>query len=246
MKKLGLIGYPLGHSFSKRYFTEKFKTESITNFEYELYPIENIEQFTDLLRDNQDLIGLNITIPYKQAIIPYLDEIDAEAQEVGAVNCITIQNGKLKGYNTDIYGFEKSLLDFIENTNYENLKALILGTGGSSKAVAYILQKYSIPFQIVSRIPKNECITYKELDKNCIENHRLIVNTTPIGMSPNILEFPDLPYDALGEDHYLYDLVYNPELTQFMKLGARYGANVLNGLPMLHLQAEKGWEIWNK
>lgn len=252
MKLLGLIGYPLGHSFSKSYFNDKFTQLGIANeWYYDTFSIENIEKLHDILRGYPNLVGLNVTIPYKQAVIPFVDKLDETAAAVGAVNCICIKNGQLIGYNTDVYGFEKSLLGLIDAPNLESLlalklKALILGTGGASKAVAYTLNKWHIPFHYVSRTRSETSLGYDDVDAKMMKTHRLIINTTPLGMYPNTEGYPQLPYEAIGHQHFLYDLVYNPITTEFMKRGLANGAKAKSGLDMLHFQAEKGWEIWNK
>jgi len=248
MKKLGLIGYPLSHSFSKKYFSNKFKKEKIKEFEYDLYPIESISDLPNLLSKNPDLFGLNVTIPYKEQVIPYLDAIHEEAFAIGAVNTIKIEDGKLTGYNTDVYGFEKSLVDFLtkktKKINVEN--ALVLGTGGAAKAVVFILKKIGIEPILVSRNEGKGDLTYQDLDCEIFEECRLIVNTTPLGMSPHLDSCPDLPYHRINQNYFLYDLVYNPEKTVFLSKGEAQGAAIKNGLEMLHLQAEKAWEIWNE
>ena len=250
MKKLGLIGYPLSHSFSKKYFSNKFQEEGIKGYEYDLYPIENIEAFPKLLEDHPDLVGINVTIPYKEQVIPYLDAIHEEAHAIRAVNTIKIENGKLTGYNTDAYGFEKSVVDLLTNNGEEKLlpvdQALVLGTGGASKAVLFILKKLNIHPQLVSRTKGKGDLTYQEIDSKILERAKLIVNTTPLGMSPKIESFPNLSYDKLTSKHFLYDLVYNPEKTVFLNKGEMQKAKTKNGLEMLILQAEKSWEIWTK
>lgn len=245
MNKLGLIGYPISHSFSKKYFQSKFEKENITNYEYELYPLEKIEEFPLLLQKNPELIGLNVTIPHKQNIISYLDEVDDFAQKIGAVNTIKIQNGKTKGYNTDYMGFMNSLKNWIgEKTS---LKALVLGTGGASKAVQVALQTLQIPFQLVSRNgDEQNILSYEALNEEIIQKHHLIINTSPIGMYPHIDDFPKIPYEYLNQEHFLYDLVYNPEETMFLKKGLAQKSKTKNGLEMLYLQAEAAWNIWNK
>jgi shikimate dehydrogenase len=242
MHLFGLLGYPLSHSFSKRFFTEKFERESIENCRYDLYSIEKIDLIRDILQQNPELLGLNVTIPYKQAVMPFLDAIEEAAAEAGAVNSIKIQNGKLTGYNTDILGFEESLLNWI--TPRKTLKALVLGNGGAAKAVFYVLKKYNISYQIVARSPKSDEISYESLNKRTINTHRLIINTTPLGMLPNIDTCPNIPYQHLTEKHYLYDLVYNPEQTLFLTNGIAQGAATKNGIEMLHSQAINAWKIW--
>jgi len=246
MRKYGLIGYPLEHSFSKKYFAEKFKNEGIKNAFYENYPLKNITELLKLINEEKELVGLNVTIPYKEEVIPFLDEIDSDAKEVGAVNVIKILRSgdkiKLKGYNTDIYGFRESLKPFIvKDIN----QALILGTGGSSKAVAWVLEKLGVKVIFVSRSKKQGSITYRDITDNIIGATQLIVNTTPLGMYPNMENKPDIPYNLLSPSHILYDLIYNPGQTLFLKEGISRGCTVINGLTMLKLQAEKSWEIWN-
>ncbi|HET8858599.1 shikimate dehydrogenase [Marivirga sp.] len=243
MKTYGLIGYPLDHSFSGKYFGEKFEKENIQNCEYRLFPLENIQGFVNL--EKQKIAGLNVTIPYKEQIIPYLDELDSHAKAIGAVNVIQFINGKTKGYNSDYYGFKDSLSHFLPK-DFKS-KALILGTGGASKAIKQVLTDLSIPFKIVSRKVAFD-FTYEELNAKpeIIQDFQLIINTTPLGTYPKVEEKPDLPYEALTENHYFYDLVYNPSETAFMKAGATNGAKTINGLEMLVGQAEKSWEIWNK
>lgn len=240
----GLIGFPLSHSFSKRYFTGKFQRERITNAYYELFPIAEIGQLPRLLSRYPNLRGLNVTIPYKQAVIPYLDQLDEGAAEIGAVNTIYVtQAQKLIGYNTDLYGFENSLYAWLlnERKGTSRLQALILGTGGAAKAVAYALKRLEIPCQMVSRKPQAGQLGYDELP---LAEAHLVINTTPLGMSPNTGQCPPLNYNELGPQHYLYDLVYNPEETLFMQKGAEQGAKVKNGMEMLIGQAEKAWQIW--
>jgi shikimate dehydrogenase len=241
----GLIGFPLSHSFSKKYFTEKYESENIENCFYELFPLESIKQFPGLINDHQNFAGINVTIPYKEAVLPYLDEMDEEAAKVGAVNTIAFKDGKLKGFNTDIYGFEISLSKLINTRKHKPKKALILGTGGASKAVSYVLKKLDIEFIYVSRSESPRNITYQDLDKQKLNEYRLIINTTPLGMSPNINNLPLIPYHLIGKEHFLFDLVYNPAETAFLKKGINAGAATSNGMEMLFLQAEKAWEIWN-
>jgi shikimate dehydrogenase len=245
MNKYGLIGNPLSQSFSKKYFTEKFEREGI-DATYCLYELASLEAFSEILKD-KDLKGLSVTIPYKEAIIPYLNEMDITAKQTGAVNCIKIEQkgGKpfLTGYNTDFFGFKQSIKPFLES---KHERALIIGTGGASKAVQFVLKEIGIDFLLVSRNPteKNH-ISYEDLNEYAIKAHLLIINTTPLGMYPNNETFPPIPYEALTPDHFLYDLVYNPEETHFLKMGRQQGAMVLNGLDMLKMQAEKAWETFN-
>jgi shikimate dehydrogenase len=241
LKKYGLIGYPLTHSFSKGYFAEKFKKEGIENAVYDTYPLEKINDFIPLLRNNPSLAGLNVTIPYKEAVIPYLDELSAEAKIIGAVNTIKIINGKKIGFNSDVVGFEESLLKHLKPIHNN---ALVLGTGGAAKAVWFVLEKLNIPYIKVSRTANENAIAYKDVSEDLIKNHLLIINTTPLGMSPNLETKPEIPYQALTRNHFLYDLVYNPPRTQFLEMGQKMGATIQNGLPMLHGQAERSWEIW--
>jgi shikimate dehydrogenase len=243
MRAFGLIGYPLGHSFSKKYFADKFEREGITGNAYELFPLEQIDQLEDLLASNPDLAGLNVTIPYKEQVIPYLDSMSPVVEEIGACNCIHIQEGRLMGHNTDVIGFSRSLLPKLKP---HHRQALILGTGGSSKAVAYTLKELGIPFLQVSRTPADGMIAYEEIDQRMLESHTLLINTTPVGMFPDIAKAPAIPYEFIGADHYLFDLVYNPERTRFLQEGALRGAAVENGSDMLVIQAEASWEIWNR
>jgi shikimate dehydrogenase len=243
MKQFGLIGFPLSHSFSKGYFANKFQIENITDANYDVFPLENIENFTELCQHHKNFIGLNVTIPYKQQIIPFLDELDETSANIGAVNTIKFQNGKKTGFNTDAYGFEMSLKPLLQA---QHTNALILGTGGASKAVEYVLKKLGIKFQYVSRVKSENAISYKELHTSFnLQLTTLIINTTPIGMYPNINDAPDIPYQYISSKHLLYDLIYNPEETAFLKLGKQQGAQTKNGLEMLYLQAERSWQIWN-
>jgi len=250
MKTYGLVGYRLNYSFSKTFFTEKFKNENRKDCEYINFEIDSIDEFPGLFIKDKNIYGLNCTIPYKEKIIPFLDEIDPEAAVIGAINTVKIIQGKnqslkLKGYNTDIYGFENSLKPLLKENHK---KALILGTGGASKAVKYILEKLNIEYLMATRKenPGTGKISYSQIDKDIIENSLLIVNTTPLGTFPNVKECADLPYKYLTKKHLLYDLVYHPEVTAFLQHGIDKGATVVNGLKMLHLQAIKSWEIWNK
>jgi len=248
MKKIGLIGYPLSHSFSKTYFTNKFKEENIDDqYCYENFPLEKIEDFPALLKDNPDLIGFNVTIPYKEAVVKYMDLLDVEASIILAVNTIRIEkNGKLKGCNTDLTAFRDTLEDFlIENGGYAE-NALILGTGGAAKAVKFALEILHIPYQLVSRSPAKDCITYQALSEDLVRKSSLIINTTPLGMHPAIDTCPAIPYHCLTEKHRLYDLVYNPAESLFLQKGKKQGAAIMNGLAMLHGQAEAAWQIWQQ
>lgn len=246
MRLFGLIGYPLTHSFSQKYFTEKFQHQHISDVEYHNFSIERIQTVNSVLA-TENLCGLNVTIPYKEAIIPFLNVLDSSASAVGAVNTIIFRDGKKIGYNTDVYGFENSLLNFLAKaqSSQSEIKAIILGTGGSSKAVAYVLKKNGIQFQFVSRVHKENTLSYADLKPETILEHKLIINTTPVGMFPQIQNAPDIPYSFITSQHLLYDLIYNPEETEFLKRGKQQGAQMKNGLEMLQLQAEKSWEIWN-
>jgi len=243
MQLYGLIGKKLSHSFSKKYFTEKFKKEGLSDHQYDLFELSEISEIEPLLTKSE-LKGFNITIPYKQDIIPYIDELDESARKVGAVNVVKINKGKLNGYNSDYYGFKTSLEKWL-TINHSDLKALVLGTGGASKAVIAALSSIGIEYTLVSRVSKDDILSYDDISDDQLLEHRLIINTTPLGMSPDIHSFPHIQYDKLTEEHFLYDLVYNPEITQFMALGSSKGAKTKNGLEMLHLQAEKSWEIWS-
>ena len=252
MKQLGLLGYPLGHSFSKKYFTQKFENQGINaDWQYDLFSIESIEKLPEILRGSKkQLAGLNVTIPYKTAVLPFLDALDPDAAAVGAVNCIKItwQKNKarphLKGYNTDVFGFEKTLLRMLGGSVPEGLQGLILGTGGAAKAAAFVLKKNNIPFKYVSRTRSDATIDYADLDKTMLDTHRLIINATPLGMSPNTGGVPPLPFEFIGTRHFIFDLVYNPEKTRLMTMAEERGAKVENGMEMLIEQAEQGWRIW--
>jgi shikimate dehydrogenase len=238
----GLIGFPLSHSFSKGYFAEKFKKENIHESFYEVFPIPTIALFPDLVERCKNLKGLNVTIPYKEQVMSYLDAVDPEAQAIGAVNTIKFENGKMTGYNSDVWGFEKSLLPMLHP---DHLHALILGTGGASKAVAYVLNKLGITYHFVSRGLTENTIAYEALTPETIRHTKLIINTSPVGMYPNVDTCPDIPYEYIGDHHLLYDLIYNPEETLFLRKGKERGAATKNGLEMLALQAERSWQIWN-
>jgi len=246
-KVLGLIGYPLGHSFSAGYFKEKFSKESITGFEYNNFEISDIKLLPDIIKNNPELVGLNVTIPYKEAVIPFLDVLDISAKNVGAVNTIKIDRSgdkiKLTGYNTDTYGFRESLKPSL-SMHHQN--ALILGTGGAAKAAEFVLKDIGLKVLFVSRKPSKENeVSYDSLNETAMQNFPLIVNSSPIGMHPNIDQCPDIPYQFLNSKNLLFDLIYNPEETLFLKKGKEKGTLIQNGLPMLMLQAEKAWEIWN-
>lgn len=243
MKKYGLIGHPLTHSFSQKYFTDKFEKEQITGCEYQLFDIKTINELSGVLKSNPELKGLNVTIPYKEQVIPFLDKISDDAKLIGAVNTIKIEDNKLIGYNTDYFGFKQSLKPFIEISQE---RALIIGTGGASKAIFHALSSLNINCLFVSRNPKNDNeISYDDVNEYVLKHHQIIVNTTPVGTFPNITEKPEIDYNYITPKHLLYDLVYNPAETQFLLEGKKRGAIVLNGYQMLQLQAEKAWEIWN-
>ncbi len=244
MKQYGLIGRPLAHSFSKKYFTKKFATENI-NAQYELYELEDIQLFEELI-NKENLCGLNVTIPYKELIIPYLDEVDEVAAKIGAVNVIKFirenETLKLKGFNSDAVGFENSIKPFLKP---HHKKALILGTGGASKAIEFILDRLGIEVKFVSRNSAKNRLIYSELNDVILSDYLLIINATPLGTFPNVDTCPDIPYEFLSKRHLLFDVVYNPAETLFMKKGKEQGATVLNGEEMLIGQAEEAWRIWN-
>lgn len=247
MKTYGLIGYPLKHSFSYRFFGEKFSKEKI-DAQYLNFEIAHIERLTDIIKEYTKLQGLNVTIPYKEQVISFLDELDPTAAAIGAINVIKItRDGEkiyLKGFNSDYIGFRNSISPLIIPEIHR--KALILGTGGASKAVEYGLNDLGLETQYVSRSPKEGIITYNELSQEIIEEHTVIVNASPVGTFPNIEEYPDIPYQFISKNHLLYDLVYNPPITKFLDLGKRQGARIKNGEEMLELQAIAAWHIWNE
>jgi shikimate dehydrogenase len=244
-KVFGLIGATVSHSFSKSYFDEKFFREGLRDYRYELFPLTNINEIENLVKETKGLTGLNVTIPYKEQVMKFLDEIDPVAKKIGAVNVISFKNGKLAGYNTDSEAFFETIEKWLPKD--KNFKALILGTGGSSKAVQVALTKLKIPFEIVSREKSKETITYGEVEKNPekITGSNLVINTTPLGMSPNTETMAPINYELIGPDHYVYDLIYNPARTMFLQRSEMRGATIKNGLEMLHVQAEKSWTIWN-
>lgn len=255
LSKFGLIGYPLGHSFSKSYYLEKFEREGIQGVDYDLYPLETISDFPRLLAEDPLLLGVNVTIPYKIAVMNYLDALSPEAAAIGAVNCIRIERNAggqayLKGYNTDVFGFAQSLQPLLKDWHR---RALVLGNGGAARAVCYALEHLGIEWRLVSRTPQKQQMDtgapqlqlgYDELDQDIFEKHLLIINTTPLGTFPAIDQAPDIPYKWLGAQHLLYDLIYNPAETTFMSKGKAQGATVKNGHEMLILQAERNWDIW--
>lgn len=240
LRKYGLIGYPLTYSFSPAYHTENFKKLGIEDAEYKSYPLNDITELPALI--DEGLKGLNVTIPYKVKVLPYLDQISDEAQEIGAVNTIDVRDGKLIGYNTDVFGIENTIHRLIGEQCIDN--ALILGTGGAAKAVAYALQKMGIQYQLVSR--RKPYLTYDELDEKVINTHHLIINTTPLGTSPDIDQCPNIPYHLLDERYFIFDLIYNPKKTLFLASAEEKGATIVNGLQMLYDQADKSWQIWNR
>ncbi|GAA4901227.1 shikimate dehydrogenase [Flaviramulus aquimarinus] len=244
MNKLGLLGKNISYSFSKSYFKKKFEDEGIDNTSYENFDIENIDLFPSIIKNTKGLKGLNVTIPYKEQVIPYLDKINKKAKAIGAVNTIKItKKGKLVGYNTDCYGFKNTLKPFIKS---HHKKALILGTGGASKAIAYSLKEMGISYQYVSRkLKKDIDFSYDTLQESDIKAHQIIINSTPLGTFPNVNDCPSIPYHAINKNHILFDLIYNPEKTSFLKQGEQNQATIINGLNMLKLQAEKAWSIWN-
>lgn len=239
MNQFGLIGRNISYSFSAKFFTEKFKVENIENHFYDIFDLNEISEVENLFQ-NPNLKGCNVTIPYKEQIIPFLDEMDTDAEKIGAVNCIRIQKGIKKGFNTDAVGFEKSIQPLLKS---EHKNALILGDGGAAKAVKFVLDKLNIPFKTVTRSGN---FTYSHLNSEIIQNHQIIINCTPVGTFPNIENAPEIPYEFLSDKHLLYDLIYNPEKTKFLELGEKNGAQIKNGYEMLVLQAEKSWEIWNQ
>ncbi len=243
MRTFGLIGKKLGHSFSKRYFTEKFRNEQIEDAVYELYELEQVGLLPELLAEHPNLQGLNVTVPYKVDVMPLLDEVDEAAASIGAVNTIKIAAGKTKGYNTDYIGFKKTLEAFYPGQ--ERGQALVLGTGGAAKAVMAALTDLGVPFVSVSRSAAAGGLSYDALTPATLKEYNLLVNTTPLGMHPNTESLPRLPYEGLTPHHYLYDLVYNPEQTSFLQQGAAAGAHTMSGLGMLYGQAEAAWHIWN-
>lgn len=242
MRRFGLLGKTLTHSFSQAYFTGKFAEQNLPHCIYEKFELPSIEELPKLLSSYPDLEGLNVTIPYKQDVLPFLKEQNDVVRQTGACNCIKIRDGKLYGYNTDVVGFSISLQPLLKPWH---TKALVLGTGGASKAVEYVLQQLSIDYHLVSRTKGEGLLTYEELDKDMIRERLLIINTTPLGTFPNVDECPALPYHLLTPRHLLYDLVYNPEKTKFLQQGEAQGAQIKNGYQMLVEQAEESWRIWN-
>ena len=243
MRLFGIIGYPLSHSFSKKYFNEKFEKENLTDCFYETFPLKTIDEFPGLIRTKPELEGLSVTIPHKKNVLQYLDDTGNIPEGLDACNCIRVKNGKLSGYNTDVIGFEKSLAPLLSS---DHTHALVLGNGGAAAAVKSGLRRMGINFKIVSRTLHDDSdMTYAEVDKDLITSTLLIINTTPLGMMPAVETFPPIPYEYLTKRHLLFDLVYNPAKTKFLEKGEKQGALVKNGHEMLILQAEENWRIWN-
>lgn len=243
-KIFGLIGKNISYSFSKKYFTEKFTLGNLTDCSYANFDIQSIEEFPSIISNNPDLKGLNITIPYKETVIPYLNKLSKNAAQIGAVNVIRVtKKGNLKGYNSDYYGFMKSLKPLLQP---HHKKALILGTGGAAKAISFALDQLGILYTFVTREEKEGMIDYDRINATTFDNHQIIINCTPIGTLPNTKEFPPIPYNFFTDKHIAFDLIYNPEETQFLKKAKKKGAVTKNGYEMLVLQAEKAWKIWNK
>jgi len=243
MRLFGLIGFPLTHSFSKKYFTEKFEKEGLNDCRYELFPVKSIYGLKEIMKQHPDLEGLNVTIPYKQLVLRHLNSFADIPTGVRACNCIRIKDGKLIGYNTDVMGFEKSFTPLLQS---HHKKALVLGNGGATAAITYSLDKLQIDFDIVSRkLHDGSTLTYKDINEKVIKENLVIINTTPVGTFPNIEECPDIPYEFLTSRHYLFDLVYNPAKTLFLQKGEQKGTAIKNGYEMLTIQAEESWRIWN-
>jgi shikimate dehydrogenase len=239
--RYGLVGRNISYSFSRGYFIKKFETLGLQDHLYENFDLPEIGGFAPLIESYNNISGLNVTIPYKEAIIPYLDDLDANARKIGAVNTIKIEGNSLKGYNTDVYGFRNALEPLLKK---HHRRSLILGTGGASKAVAFVFDELGIAYQRVSRTPVAHQLDYASLTESIIKENPILVNCTPLGTYPNILDKPPIPYEFIGPEHLLFDLIYNPEKTAFLKEGESHGAAISNGLRMLELQAEKAWEIW--
>ncbi|MBD0725893.1 shikimate dehydrogenase [Flavobacterium sp. L1I52] len=243
-KRFGLLGRNISYSFSKGHFTKKFENEKYQGYTYENFDIQEIGAFPDIIKNTENLSGMNVTIPYKEEVIPFLDKLSKKATKIGAVNTIKFtKKGKLKGYNTDYFGFLKSLKPLLQP---HHKKALILGTGGASKGVAFALEELGIGYTFVSRKASEKAIDYSQLNSDIFQEYQIIINSTPIGTSPNIEACPEIPYEFFTDKHIAYDLIYNPAETQFLKNAKERGAQIKNGLDMLIFQAEKAWEIWNK
>ena len=245
MKKhrFGLVGRDISYSFSKGYFTEKFSDLELGGYSYENFDLQQIDDFSNLIKMNSDIKGLNVTIPYKEEVLSYMDALDAQAQEIGAVNTIKFTGDRLIGYNTDAYGFQNAISPYLKP---HHTTALIFGTGGASKAIAYVLGQLKIKLKFVSRNPDVSQIGYSDLNRSIIENHSVLINCTPLGTHPKVDEKPDIPYSFITDKHLLFDLIYNPEKTAFLKEGERQGADIANGHRMLQLQADRAWEIWQQ
>ncbi|MCP9768041.1 shikimate dehydrogenase [Lacihabitans sp. LS3-19] len=245
MKKYGLVGFPLSHSFSKKYFTEKFGELGLSQtHQYELFEMEDIKELKSLISKNEDLVGLNVTIPHKVDVMQFLTEVDPAAKRIGAVNVIKVaENKKLIGYNSDYFGFRKSLEEFLGNA--KGIKALVMGNGGAAKAVCVALEDMEIPFELVSRRASEHTINYRKANELLAE-YKLVINCTPLGTYPNVASFPDLDYETFTSNHFCFDLVYNPSETQFLQKAKANGAKTKNGYDMLVYQAEKSWEIWGE
>ena len=245
MKKVrfGLVGKDISYSFSRGYFTKKFADLGLEDHSYENFDFQAIEEIQDVLDNNSDIKGMNVTIPYKQEVMPFLTELDPEAEKIGAVNTIQFSKNGLKGFNTDAYGFKNAMAPFLKP---HHTKALILGTGGASKAVAYVLGELGISYVFVSRNPGKNKISYDQVTEEVLKEHTILINCTPLGTHPNIEQRPALPYEFITDQHFLFDLIYNPEKTAFLAAGEAKGAQISNGLRMLELQADRSWEIWQE
>ena len=241
--RFGLVGKDISYSFSRGYFTKKFSDLGLNTYSYENFDFQAIEEITDVLKNNTDIKGMNVTIPYKQEVMPFLSELDQEAEKIGAVNTIQFTENGLKGFNTDAYGFKNAMAPFLKP---HHKKALILGTGGASKAVAYVLGELGISYVFVSRRAGDNKITYNQVTEDILKEHTILVNCTPLGTHPNIEERPSLPYEYLSDQHFLFDLIYNPEKSAFLTAGEAKGAQISNGLRMLELQADRSWQIWQE
>lgn len=240
-RRFGLVGKNISYSFSKGYFKDKFSDLGLEGYSYENFDLQDIKALPELIKSNPDIGGLNVTIPYKQDVIPYLDALDDKAGEIGAVNTIEFEGERLIGHNTDAYGFQKSIEPFLRP---HHDRALILGTGGASKAVAYVFGQLGIGVTFVSRSPDKDRLGYDYLDSDVLGQHHILVNCTPLGTHPDVARKPDIPYAHLTDKHLLFDLIYNPEKTTFLREGEQLGAQIVNGLSMLQLQADRAWEIW--
>ncbi|WP_209399535.1 shikimate dehydrogenase [Pseudozobellia sp. WGM2] len=241
--RYGLVGKNIAYSFSKGYFKEKFKKLGLANYSYENFDLQDINEFSDVLRKTSSLKGLNVTIPYKQEVIPFMNSLDSQAEQIGAVNTIQFTKNGPKGFNTDAYGFENTIKPFLQDYHK---KALILGTGGASKAVAFVLSELQIDSVFVSRNPSDEQMSYTDLNDKVFEEYTVLINCTPLGTHPNVEKKPNIPYQAITEKHLLFDLIYNPSKTAFLQEGESRGARICNGHRMLELQADRAWEIWQE